>query len=103
MTWLAERQEVVQGILSTMRAKHNMMCFQTDIAFFARLAGVVVPHEAGDTQVLVQPGWILVLASLKPRIIEPCDINLYVFNHDGTDREWKKLNDTDHLLHIGLD
>ncbi len=58
------------------------MRFQAAVAFATVLAGVAIPHEAGDAQVLIEPRRVLVLTSLESWVAQTRNIHLNVFYDD---------------------
>src|SRR5260370_24329861 len=80
-----------------------MMSLQTTSLFPALLARVPIPHQAGDTQIFVQPRWLLILAPFQFRVIESDDVYLDVLDDERRKREWNLSDHADHFLNIGFD
>src|SRR5260221_4387702 len=80
-----------------------MMSLQTTPLFPALLARVPIPHQAGDTQIFVQPRWLLILAPLQFRVIESGDVYLDILDDERRKREWNLSDHADHFLNIGFD
>ena len=82
---------------------HEMMSLHTNPMLATVLTRVPIAHQTGDAQILIQSGWVLILAPRERGRVEPCNIDLHILNHDGTDWEGNVLDHPDHFLHIGFD
>src|SRR5258708_23944444 len=96
-------QEVRDRIFPAVLSVDKMMSLQTPPLFPALLARVPIPHQAGDTQIFVQPRWLLILAPLQFRVIESGDVYLDVLDDERRKREWNLSDHADHFLNIGFD
>jgi hypothetical protein len=103
MTRSAETEQIRERIFSTLRAENDVVRFQTAISLAAVLARVPIAHQTSQTQILIELGRVLIPTAHKRWIVDPGHIDLYVFDHDGTDWQWKPLRNADHFFHIGLD
>ena len=98
-----QRQQIGQRIFAAVFSIHQMVRLQANVVFPAVLTGIAVAHQAGDTQVLIQPPRILILTPFERGSIQPRDIHLDIFDDDLADGQRKPLDDADHLFDIGFD
>src|SRR5260370_17315673 len=103
MAGFTQGQEVRDRIFPAVLSVDKMMSLQTPPLFPALLARVPIPHQAGDTQIFVQPRWLLILAPFQFRVIESDDVYLDVLDDERRKREWNLSDHADHFLNIGFD
>src|SRR5258708_20079316 len=79
------------------------MSLHTNPMLATVLTRVPITHQTGDAQILIQSGWVLILAPRERGRVEPCNIDLHILDHDATDWEGNVLDHPVHFLHIGFD
>src|SRR5258707_10829415 len=103
MAGFTQSQEVRDRIFPTVLSVDKMMSLQTTPLFPALLARVPIPHQAGNTQIFVQPRWLLILAPFQFRVIESGNVYLDILDDERRKREWNLSDHADHFLNIGFD
>src|SRR5207248_5888465 len=74
MARLTQGEEVGQRIFATMFPEDQMMSLQPHTSFTAVLAPIAVTHQAGDAQILVKPGRVLVVTPLQLGVIQASNV-----------------------------
>src|SRR5260221_3362995 len=86
VTALAQAQQVRQGIFSALLPKNNVVGLQSAGSFAALLAGVAISPPAGDAQIFIEPGRVLVAGPGQGRIGQPGNVYLAMLDHYLADR-----------------
>src|SRR5260370_22887713 len=103
MAHLTEGEQVGESIFPPVLAVDQVMALQAAIPFAALLTGILIAHQTGDAQVLIQTSWVLVLCSMQDRIVQAGYVYLHILDHDMADGQRQLLYYSNHFLHICLD
>ncbi len=103
MASFTQRQDVGECILASMLTIDQVMGLQAALPFATLLALIAVPHQAGDTQVLIQSRGILVARATQSGIIQARNVYLDIFYDGARDGKRNVLDDANDLLHIRLE
>src|SRR5258708_12023101 len=102
MAQLTEGEQVGESIFPPVLAVDQVMALQAAIPFAALLTGILIAHQTGDAQVLIQTSWVLVLCSMQDRIVQAGYVYLPILDHDMADRQRQLLYSSTHFLPIPL-